>query len=165
MTAPQIKTILVPTDFSEPTRQVMDYAVYLAQTFGARLILVHIFQTLPLTEAVNWLDTAAPPAAESGLWEQLKAAAETQMARLKEKYSEAGVEIETRVAEGVPSVEIIRLADREKVDLIAMGSHGRTGVRHLLIGSVAERVVRKAPCPVFVIKPKNFNFEMPTEKK
>ena len=159
-----IQTILVPTDFSEPTREVMEFAVYLAKTFRAKLMLLHVFQTLPLAEAVNWLDTVAPPVAESGLWEQLKTAAQQQMARLKEKYQNAGVELETRLVDGVPFVEIIRLAKEEKIGLILMGSHGHTGVRHLLIGSVAEKVVRKATCPVLVVKPQNFHFEMPGDK-
>jgi nucleotide-binding universal stress UspA family protein len=165
MTAPAIKKILVPTDFSEPTREVMEYALMLARTFGAKLLLLHVHQTLPLTEAVNWLDMGVPPVAEIELWEQLKAAAEKQMARLTELYRDSGVEIEAQVIEGTPFVEIIRFADGEKADLIVMGSHGRTGVRHLLMGSVAEKVSRKASCPVLIIKPKGFNFEMPTEKK
>jgi nucleotide-binding universal stress UspA family protein len=165
MAAPQIKTILVPTDFSEPTREVMEYAILLARTFGAKLILLHVHQTLPLTEAVNWLDMGVPPVAETELWKQLKAAAEKQMARLKEHYQDAGVDLEARVIEGVPFVEIIRFADHEKLDLIVMGSHGLTGVRHLLMGSVAEKVSRKASCPVLVIKPKDFNFEMPGDQK
>jgi universal stress protein A len=164
MTTPQIKTILVPTDFSEPTRDLLDYAVWLGRTFQARLILLHVLQTMPLAEAVNWLDGVAPPTGEVALWEQVKTASEQQMARLKELYASSGVEIAVQVKEGVPFVEIIRTAEREKADLIVMGSHGRTGVRHLLIGSVAERVVRKASCPVLVLKPPDFSFEMPGEK-
>jgi nucleotide-binding universal stress UspA family protein len=165
MSAPAIKKILVPTDFSEQTREVMDYAIMLARTFGAKLLLLHVHQTLPITEAVSWLDMGVPPVAETGLWKQLKEAAERQMARLRELYQDAGVNLEAQVIEGVPFVEIIRSADREKADLIVMGSHGRTGVRHLLMGSVAEKVSRKASCPVLIIKPKGFDFEMPTEKK
>lgn len=165
MATPKIQTILVPTDFSEPTRDQLDYSVWLAQTVRARLILLHVLQTMPLAEAVNWLDGVAPPTGEAALWEQVKHASEQQMGRLKELYAAAGVEITTRVKEGVPFVEIIRTAEQEQADLIVMGSHGRTGVRHLLIGSVAERVVRKAACPVLVLKPKNFSFELPTANR
>ena len=165
MTAPIIKKILVPTDFSEPTREVMEYALMLARSFSAKLLLLNVHQVIPITEAVTWLEMGVPPVPETGLWEQLKEAAEKQMARLKELYQDAGVDLEARVIEGVPFVEIIRFADREKADLIVMGSHGRTGVRHLLMGSVAEKVSHKATCPVLVIKPKDFKFEMPGEKK
>ena len=165
MTAPTIKKILVPTDFSEPTREVMEYALLLARSFQAKLLLLHVHQVVPITEAVTWLEMGVPPVPEPGLWEQLKEAAQKQMARLCEIYRDAGVELEGRVIEGVPFVEIIRETEREKADLIVMGSHGRTGVRHLLMGSVAEKVSRKAACPVLVIKPKDFKFEMPGEKK
>jgi universal stress protein A len=156
----EIKTILVPVDFSEFTRNVMEYATFIAQSFHSRMIVVHVLQTFDIGEAVNWMETIIPAQPGLDLLGQIRESAEKQLASLKAQYADLPVSIITRIEEGVPFVEIVRLAAREEVDLIVMGSHGRTGIRHLLIGSVAEKVVRKAPCPVLCVKSKEFQFQM-----
>jgi len=157
----KIKTILVPTDFSEYVDLVMDYAVFLAKSFGARIKLLHVVQSVHLAEAINWMDAMVPPAGEINISEQLRKNAQKKLGEFRERYRAEGVEVEILISEGVPFVEIIQCLERESVDMVVMGSHGRTGITHLLMGSVAEKVVRKAPCPVLCIKPEGFKFEMP----
>ena len=72
-----------------------------------------------------------------------------------------GVNVERRVLHGSPFVSIARIAKEEDVDIIVMGTHGRSGLKHILIGSVAEKVVRKSPCPVLVVRPPDARFELP----
>lgn len=78
-----------------------------------------------------------------------------------DKYDNDQITIALEIAEGKPFIEIIKAAKNYDVDLIVMGTHGRTGLQHMLIGSVAEKVVRKAPCPVLTVKHPDYEFEMP----
>ncbi len=156
----QIRTILVPVDFSEFTRMVMDYAAFIAKNFNSRMIVLHVLQSFEISEAVNWMEAVMPVRPGVDLLGQVRESAEKQLASLKAQYADLPVSIAARIEEGVPFVEIVRVAARDDVDLIVMGSHGRTGIRHLLIGSVAEKVVRKAPCPVLCVKNKEFQFQM-----
>jgi len=93
--------------------------------------------------------------------EGLRKDREEQMAALVREKSRAGVPLESRVVEGTPFSEICKVARAEGANLIVMGTRGLTGLKHVLIGSTAEKVVRKAPCPVLVLKPKDFEFQMP----
>ena len=134
-----IRTILHPTDFSEHSRAATELACALARDYGARLYVLHV---LPLTLAYG--EGFAPPA-ESPL-EEIKL-------RLDQVGAAApGVRIERRLFEGRPATEILSLARAMPCDLIVMGTHGRTGLGRLLMGSVAEEIVRKAPCPVLTVK-------------
>ena len=83
------------------------------------------------------------------------------MTALARDKARAGLPIETRVLEGTPFNELIKAAREENADLLIMGTRGLTGIKHVLIGSTAEKVVRKAPCPVLVLKPEDFDFQMP----
>ena len=85
---------------------------------------------------------------------------EKEMASLLKKYANYNFTIAIEIAEGKAFVEIIKAVKKYKADLIVMGTHGSTGLKHMLIGSVAEKVVRKAPCPVLTVKHPNFKFEM-----
>ena len=93
--------------------------------------------------------------------EGLRKDREEQMAALAREKAGAGVPIEARVLEGTPFSEICKAARAEGANLIVMGTRGLTGLKHVLIGSTAERVVRKAPCPVLVLKPHDFDFQLP----
>ncbi|HZR45661.1 MAG TPA: universal stress protein [Candidatus Manganitrophaceae bacterium] len=139
-----VSRILVPTDFSDCSVAALDYAVALAKPFNADLILVHVIEPFPynVIDGLTFVDYGARLASETqALLDRLSKRA------LKEKLSVA-----TRLTEGIPFREIINMAKREKADLIVIGTHGRTGMTHLITGSVAERVVRLAPCPVVTVR-------------
>jgi nucleotide-binding universal stress UspA family protein len=140
--------ILAPTDFSEASKQAVTHAYGLAQTFGAKLLLLHVVEV-----PVYPVEAFLPSAQGSTLFDDLKRQAHIDLARLLPKTQDDTVEVNYQVVAGTPSYKIIEVAGTEKVDLIVMATHGRTGLSHLVMGSVAERVVRMAPCPVLTIRP------------
>lgn len=132
--------ILVPIDFSHDSEHAVDCAVGLAQQFQARLTLLH--------------SVYVPEAADVNLaayLEKIESEAAEQMAAWQKRVEHAGVTADSLMVRGAPSHKITETARDKQADLIVMGTHGRTGLRHMLIGSVAERVVRLAPCPVMVV--------------
>lgn len=141
--------ILVPTDFSRHSQQGVNRALRLRELFLARFLLLHVVMS---GEADVFASLGAEPP-ESLL--RRKAEAEKVMAeelqRCRKEFP--GVEVAGRVVSGIPFKEICRQADQEACKLIVIGTHGRTGLSHLLIGSTAERVVQHAACPVLSIKP------------
>jgi universal stress protein A len=135
------KTILFPTDFSSASDAVLDYAASLAKSLGARLLIVHVEEP-PLAYGGGELYYGTPDPDRNaivGMLEQIKP-------------SDGDLPFEHRLLTGEPASEIVRLAEQEGVDLIVMGTHGRTGFSRLLMGSVAEAVVRRAACPVLTYK-------------
>jgi nucleotide-binding universal stress UspA family protein len=134
----RVRTILVPVDFSTHAEQALDYAIALAQALQARLSLLHVRDD---TDLYLWSYTA-----------QAEAEARQAMAGYLARVQAAGVAGQSTMAHGVPWREIVETARATGVDLIIMGTHGRTGLQHALIGSVAERVVQHAPCPVLVTR-------------
>ena len=135
-----IRHILVPTDFSAPSQQAMTYAFELAQKVGAKLSLLHVIE-VPVYAIEVYLPL-----------QDLEQDARRGLARLLPEAEAAHVDVTRLVAMGVPYEKILETATGEQVDLVAMATHGRTGLRHLAMGSVAERVVRMAPCPVLTIR-------------
>jgi nucleotide-binding universal stress UspA family protein len=136
-----ITTILHPTDFSDPAESSFQLACALASDMKARLIAFHVVQ--PAVYVHN-LDFTSPDH-ELKAWEQLR--------RLQQTAQEGyGLDIDIDLTEGEPAAEILKVARDRHCDLIVMGTHGRTGLRHLLMGSVAEKVVRKACCPVLTAR-------------
>jgi nucleotide-binding universal stress UspA family protein len=131
-----IPIILHATDFSESARRALRLAGYLAHHEGARLLVLHV--TNPVTDAANVLLDDPSPDRKRQLLEQLNVEA-------------PGVPFETRLAFGVASTEILKTAQETGCGLIVMGTRGRTGLGRLLMGSVAEQVVRTAPCPVATV--------------
>jgi nucleotide-binding universal stress UspA family protein len=135
-----IRHILVPTDFSAPSQQAMTYAFELAQKVGAKLSLLHVIEV-----PVYAIEVSLP-------LQDLEQDARRGLARLLPEAAAAHVDVTRLVAMGVPYEQILKMATAEQVDLIVMATHGRTGLRHLAMGSIAERVVRMAPCPVLTIR-------------
>jgi len=137
---------LVPLDFSEYANQALDYAINLASKLGARLTLLHVIQSLPL----GGVDMGVT--LPYTYIQDLEAEIMENMHACLERVTAAGLEGEIVVVHGVPFHEIIETAKTQQVALIIMGTHGRTGFQHVLLGSVAEKVVRLAPCPVLVAR-------------
>lgn len=136
---PSIRTILHPTDFSEPSAYAFDLACALARGSGAGLILLHV---------------DAPPAAvgHAVLLPLLTEHQHELKKELDRLMPNPSLKTERRFEQGDPATEILRVAQETHADLIVMGTHGRTGLDRLLMGSVAEQVVRRAPCPVVTVK-------------
>jgi nucleotide-binding universal stress UspA family protein len=139
-----IRAILHPTDFSRGSEYAFQLACSLARDHGARLIVVHV--------------TSVPDLAYKGFGapgsplqvEQYLALARQNLEKLPSL--DPRLPFERRLEEGDPASEIVRVAAETNTDLIVMGTHGQTGLRHLLMGSIAQQVVRKAPCPVLTVK-------------
>ena len=137
-----IRTILVPTDFSQNSEGALSYAAALATQFKATLHLVHVCQVPSLATAT--MDGVVLPVPE---WEsEMRAAAEIDMSKLVGRLPD--VVVSSEIAVGSPPACIVAAAVEHAVDLIVMGTHGRGSLMHALLGNVAERVVRTAPCPV-----------------
>lgn len=137
---------LVPIDFSASAEQALDYAIGLARTLSARLTLLHVIQPVLMAGADMGVALS-----ETSLRE-LEAEVQHSMAAALARVTAAGLTGERVVLYGVPFQEIVETANARQVDLIVMGTHGRTGLMYVLLGSVAERVVRLAPCAVLVVR-------------
>ncbi len=140
----QFRTILYPTDFSEPAQEALPYAIRLAQDSGACLIIVHAVETLgPENVTYGEATTLPQPAAyRARLWQDLR----------QIPIPDPQPRVEYLLREEEPVTAILRTAAERDCDLIVIGSHGRHGLRRFLEGSVAEQVVRGAACPVLVVK-------------
>jgi nucleotide-binding universal stress UspA family protein len=151
-----IRRILFPTDFSEPAQYAWSYALTFAQEFGAEIHLLHVIAPPPrLTEAYA---VDYDPEKMVG---SLSAEANATMDRQIEAAKSRGLVFRREVRVGVDFREIIDYATKHNIDLIAMATHGRSGLAHVLLGSVAEKVVRKAPCPVLTIKHPSMRVQAP----
>jgi nucleotide-binding universal stress UspA family protein len=142
-----VQRILVPTDFSEPAHEALDLAIAYAQKFGARLTLMHAHE-LPTYVFPDAVMPVTPQVVA-----QIEQTAKEELERLAVKVRAAGVPVDTISTVGPNDAEICRFAEELGIDLIIMGTHGRTGLRHALLGSVAEKVVRRSPCPVLTVRP------------
>jgi len=140
----ELRKILCPTEFADLSQRALEYAADLAHDYGARLIILHAVETLG-AENVTYGEAVSRPQPDSyrqRLWNDLH----------QVRVPDPDVAVEYVLSEGDPVEAILRTAAEQDCDLIVMGSHGRHGLRRLLEGSVAERVVRDAPCPVLVVK-------------
>lgn len=139
--------ILVPTDFSAHATEAMHVAIDLAKRYGASIHLVHVFQSVAYVMPDGYVSYSAPQLRDiMGELDKLLESA-------KQQVIASGITlVETDLLEGAPATEVARFAATRHSDLIVMGTHGRTGLKHALIGSIAEKVVRSAPCPVLTVK-------------
>jgi universal stress protein A len=139
--------ILVPVDFSEHSAEALRTAVALGQSYGSTLTLVHVYD--PAAYAVPQEFALFTPMQVERLTREF----EDQLTATKDEALKLGAaHVETRLLTGTPAFRIADFAKDAGIDLIVMGTHGRTGARHLFLGSVAERVVRTAPCAVMTVK-------------
>jgi nucleotide-binding universal stress UspA family protein len=144
----QMRLMLAPTDFSAPATQAVGYAFDLAQAFGAALLVLHVVE-VPLYPTGGFM----PPGGAAVLLGEWERQARMDLAEVLAERRDGPVEIIRRVVIGRAAHTIIEVAVAEHVDLIVMATHGRSGLSHLVMGSVAERVVRLAPCPVLTLRP------------
>lgn len=142
----KIQRILVPVDFSEGSRQAIEYAHGLADVFKAEIHLMHVIEPI-----VYPIEYGVASATHLDLEETARANAEKEMRRLADKHAH-GIKCQVWIRIGHASDAIVEVAKDGHFELIVMSTHGRTGVSHLLLGSTAERVVRLAPCPVLSLK-------------
>jgi nucleotide-binding universal stress UspA family protein len=141
-----VRHILVPIDFSENTPAVLDWAAHLAEEHGSTVTLLHAYH-LPV-EFQQLEGAYLPP----DFWQSVRTEAESTLRRQADALQRRGVRVETAVCEGYAATVIIEEASSRNADLIVIGTHGRSGLKHLLLGSIAERVVQKASCPVLTVK-------------
>jgi len=153
-----IRKVLVATDFSAPSETALNYARAMARAFGAQLHVMHVFEPLWITSA----DVVGGGVALATMIQGLEDTAKKQL-------EEAVTEEDRRELKAVPVMmtsesparEIAKYANDQKVDLVVIGTHGRSGLTRLLIGSVAEKIVRLAPCPVLTVHHPEHEFVMP----
>jgi nucleotide-binding universal stress UspA family protein len=149
----RLKRVLCPVDFSENSDHALLYAVAFAEAYDAQLEVLHVVE--PLVYPAYIESPAQAPALIVGpalTTERLKDESLRQLEELIRQNRRLCRFITPRVVVGVPFVEIVRAARQEESDLIVMGTRGRTGLKRMLFGSVAEKVARKAPCPVLIVK-------------
>ena len=151
----KIKRILFPTDFSKHSLAALEYARSFSEKFQAQLHVLHVVHnssymvTTEGAELPRWSD------------EELVGVARESMDKLLGSELAGSGEVIDVIEIGNPLVQIVRYARNEKVDLIVMATHGRSGLAHIMMGSVAEKVVRKASCPVLTVRHPEHKFEMP----
>ena len=141
-----LQHFLVPVDFSEYADQALGDAITLAKKLEARLTLLHVIHYLPI--GVGDMGAALPVS----YMDELEADVQQGMESYRQRAQQAGLETDVVIVHGIPFQSIVDVAREKNVDLIVTGTHGRTGLRHALLGSVAEKVVRLAPCPVLVTR-------------
>lgn len=147
-----IARILVPIDFSDPSRAALEHALVLAKAFGATVELLHIWEIPGYVrpDLTVWVGDVS-----GSFSEHARRDATERMNHLVEEYGLADRDdVVTRIACGTPYASILTALEDSSYDLVVMGTHGRTGLSHMLLGSVAERVVRHAPCPVLTVRAK-----------
>ncbi len=148
----QIRKILVPVDFSDSSRAALEYAAGLARPFDATIDLLHVWQAPAFIGAMTLPEV---PATEATMVELVKKNAEEVSARFASDAAKRGVPVHAaRCEPGVPAHTIVEIAKDDDYDLVVIGTHGRTGFSHVLMGSVAEVVVRHAECPVLTVRAK-----------
>jgi nucleotide-binding universal stress UspA family protein len=153
-----LKQILVPTDFSDPSGVALQYARALADNFGASLHLLHVLDERYLSWAAS--EGFVPPVGVDIRAEAERGARE-DLHKLLTDAERAKYQARLVLLVGGPFVEIVRYAKEQNIDLIVMGTHGRGLIAHMLLGSVAEKVVRKAPCPVLTVRHPEHEFVVP----
>ncbi len=143
------RTILVPTDFSAHSAKALATATELAKVFGSKLHLLHSYSYwLPMQGGATPYGFTLP----GSVWEGVRDASGRKLEELREKTAAEGLEVEAHLTQALPSEAIASTAETLGVDLIVIGTRGNRGLKHVLLGSVASRTIRIAPCPVLTVK-------------
>ena len=155
--------LLAATDFSDDSNYALEYAEELARRFSAEMLVVHVDQPLAPV-MVSELSPGLDVSAMNRIAEEQRMLALRELDKLTARLRDGGLKARSVLKVGAPFLEIINTAQSEGADLIVLGTHGRTGLAHVLMGSVAERVVRKAHCPVLTIRHPDRTFKHPLDK-
>jgi len=156
--------IVAATDFSEDSALALDYAEDLARKFGAEIILLHVDQPLAPVMISPEIGPAMDVGAMSRIAEEQRLIAQRELDKIVQRLRDSGLKARSLLKVGAPFLEILRAAVGENASLVVMGTHGRTGLAHVLMGSVAERVVQKSPIPVLTIRHPDRKFKDALEK-
>ncbi len=143
-----IRKILVPIDFSDYSKGALQYAVSLAQQFKAELLLVYVVEPTIYPADFSFGQVVLP-----NIEKELRERGRTELDELVQKHIGSTLTAKARVCTGKPFLEIVKTAQEQNIDLIVMATHGHTGMEHLIFGGTAEKVIRKAPCPVLMLRP------------
>ncbi len=150
-----IKNILCPVDYSVYSEMALNYAIEFAEKYHAKLYLMHVLD-------IRVYDINNPDLYDINIVdEETLAKLRERLLRCVTEDTRGKIAVEALIIQGVPFAEIIKASKEYKIDLIVIGTHGRTGISHAIMGSVAEKVVRKAPCPVLTIRHPGHDFIMP----
>jgi universal stress protein A len=152
-----LKTVLVPTDFSDASESALRYGKAMAEKFGATLHVVHVMEDLLAHAWAAEVYVSSMPQ----LRDEIEKESRLRLGALLTDGERKAFRAETALLAGNPFLEIIRYAKTHGIDLIVMGTHGRGPIAHMLLGSVAEKVVRKSPCPVLTVREAQHEFVMP----
>ncbi len=160
---PELNKILLATDFSDDSANARRFAEELARRFGAEMIVLHVDQPMAPV-AVSELGPAFDVSAINQIAEEQRLAAQRELDKMVTQLRDAQIKARSLLRVGAPFVEIVRAAQTEGADLIVLGTHGRSGLAHVLLGSVAERVVQKAGCAVLTVRHPDRRFKHPLDK-
>jgi universal stress protein A len=152
-----LKRILFPTDFSECGRAAEKYAQAFSERFGAELHVLHVLSDIMMTMPEPGSALSLP----QNYLGEMKQEAERALNKILPDATKAGLRVVRATRMGNAFVEIVSYAEERSIDLIVVGTHGRGGLMHMLLGSVAEKVVRKSPCPVLTVRPAGHQFVTP----
>ena len=146
----KIKNILLPTDFSNLSLSASEYAINLAEQYSAKLHILHVLEKTPPILTIRSLDLS-----EEKIIKTIEEDAQKKLDNVVKKISKnRNIEINALIRKGIDFEEIIKYSEKSKIDLIVIATHGRSGIMHTLLGSVAEKVIRLSKIPVLVSKPK-----------
>jgi nucleotide-binding universal stress UspA family protein len=160
---PEINKILFATDFSDDSINAQRFAEELARKFNSEIIVLHVDQPLAPV-MVSELGPAFDVSAMNQIAEEQRLSAQRQLDKIVTQLRDAQLKARSLMRVGAPFLEIIHAARTEAADLIVLGTHGRTGLAHVLLGSVAERVVQKAGCAVLTVRHPDRRFKHPLDK-
>lgn len=155
-----IKKILVPIDFSDYSKNALKYAVNFAKIFNAEMFLIYVVEPVIYPPDFSMGQIAIPSATL-----EMDERAKEELTKLAQQEIPAEIKRQVIIKTGKPFVEIIETASEDDIDLIIIATHGHSGVEHILFGSTAEKVVRKAPCPVLTIREPVKGFQFKNEIK
>ena len=144
----KIKKILFPNDFSENASKILQYVLSISEAYNSTIYLLHVVQDLH-----RWGKVYIPHTSMDVFQKEALEGAEKVMDRVCEEQLQSCPSFERRVVSGDPATEILKTIEAEDIDLVIMGTHGRKGLEHVILGSVAENVVKKSSAPVMTVNP------------